>query len=926
MLTDKEQKKNQLIKHLIALGFSSSDDEIYFQIYTRDPDAKPKAQSIKLSFDDIETGKGFNELERLNNQGYSVAIRVNKGGSKEDEIKIFTAFFFESDELSLEEQRKVIDALPLKPSFEVYTKKSIHAYYVLDEPITNKLLWQSTQEAILSTKSLKADQSLSQANRAMRASGLFYCLKEKLGRTDLLITNNIQDLSSPNKYSLEVIQEAFPKEEKQKPLIKKLRKEEIKRDEYAFRRLVGNIPDKSNTEFSPNTLDGDSWKFYKNNKSGIYYLNRMSEKGNHHLDIIEYCKEAFKLSDKEAVNYLVEQYPQHAEIDETKRTLIVKELESTKQSEYLLLSNSSEYLKVLEPIKDTFHIFEVKEYGESIDQSIDLIRYKKIYIVFAPDSKSNFQAVRLAKTLYRESVRNNLKTEIKYSNNSTHKLFNDKKDFNILLYGLEDLSISTQQIFSLQELGGSVGELLHSGETEYNFIRDALLSNLFFTMSILLGKKGGLVKSKNGLFNTVQPNFQGVLIAHSGDGKSYCFNTLFKPFLNIKDHETNQSLSDEQKEYWDLVEKKTFEIAEQKKQQRINEIKIHKKGQLTDDEIETACKKVKIYLTNEQLRAFAIKALEKENIYEPYKDFYFLEDPTPELLKQALGKNPHLVPCIGWILDEFENILTVGRYSQSNQWGTLKSLMSGDNPMPNLIKNTGETTMWKHKVRLPIMGNMTLYTLRNKFKEFSGNTEQNRRFQYFVVRGYQREALVPDNSSLVQKIQNWLSQFEYSIREEYFLTDEAEAEFANYKRAVTLKHNYLRLSESENTAYLSSEANNILSHALYFQLCENSNSENIDLESLQKAIELNKVLYANYKELFSESLDENRYAEKVLRYVDKHACKELTLSKIYNTILKLGRKLPDKAEQINLSIEICAEIESMRKGTFDYEKNKIIFF
>ena len=64
--------------------------------------------------------------------------------------------------------------------------------------------------------------------------------------------------------------------------------EALKRDESAFRELVGNIPEGYGKNFQPNCLTGDSWTFFKS-EEGFYLLQRKST--NEVLDIGRYAKE-----------------------------------------------------------------------------------------------------------------------------------------------------------------------------------------------------------------------------------------------------------------------------------------------------------------------------------------------------------------------------------------------------------------------------------------------------------------------------------------------------------------------------------------------------------------------------------------------------------------------------------------------------------
>ncbi len=66
------------------------------------------------------------------NKNSGIYFVVNSGGNTDAEIDRYNAFFMENDELSIEEQHKALDNAPIKPSSRVETKKSVHAYWLIN--------------------------------------------------------------------------------------------------------------------------------------------------------------------------------------------------------------------------------------------------------------------------------------------------------------------------------------------------------------------------------------------------------------------------------------------------------------------------------------------------------------------------------------------------------------------------------------------------------------------------------------------------------------------------------------------------------------------------------------------------------------------------------------------------------------------------
>lgn len=73
---------------------------------------------------------------------------VNAGGNTDTEITRFNAFFIEIDDLPLAEQHRRLDAAPLQPSIRIETKKSIHAYWLIEGECT-EAEWREMQTQLI---------------------------------------------------------------------------------------------------------------------------------------------------------------------------------------------------------------------------------------------------------------------------------------------------------------------------------------------------------------------------------------------------------------------------------------------------------------------------------------------------------------------------------------------------------------------------------------------------------------------------------------------------------------------------------------------------------------------------------------------------------------------------------------------------------
>ena len=128
-LTDTNDKDAVVMTFLSALF--DADDIVPIRLIDdkKRPDHYPKNISCKLS----DLKPKLADFRTYNQDGFGVFFVPNGGGHKDKDVKVAKVQFIESDELTLEEQYKQIEAFPLKPSFLIQTKKSVHCYWKLED-------------------------------------------------------------------------------------------------------------------------------------------------------------------------------------------------------------------------------------------------------------------------------------------------------------------------------------------------------------------------------------------------------------------------------------------------------------------------------------------------------------------------------------------------------------------------------------------------------------------------------------------------------------------------------------------------------------------------------------------------------------------------------------------------------------------------
>jgi putative DNA primase/helicase len=103
-------------------------------------------------------------LERANiTRG--IYFTVNSGGNSDNDITRYNAFFVESDTKTIEEQNEALDKAPIAPSIRNKTKKSVHAYWLIDGDCS-EAEWREIQERLISY--FDGDPTIKNPSRVMR--------------------------------------------------------------------------------------------------------------------------------------------------------------------------------------------------------------------------------------------------------------------------------------------------------------------------------------------------------------------------------------------------------------------------------------------------------------------------------------------------------------------------------------------------------------------------------------------------------------------------------------------------------------------------------------------------------------------------------------------------------------------------------------
>lgn len=159
---------HQIARHLELLNHKLGDTVFLRGFFPSDDPRKGARKADATTIESIAQ-----TAEKFQNEGMGIYLVVNGGGQRDAEVETCRAIFYEHDNLSKELQLGLWETLGLpEPTFQVDTGgKSIHSYWVLNEPI-DPTRWRSLQTDLLDFAN--ADRSLKNPSRVMRLAGCYH--------------------------------------------------------------------------------------------------------------------------------------------------------------------------------------------------------------------------------------------------------------------------------------------------------------------------------------------------------------------------------------------------------------------------------------------------------------------------------------------------------------------------------------------------------------------------------------------------------------------------------------------------------------------------------------------------------------------------------------------------------------------------------
>jgi hypothetical protein len=213
-----QQSKQISISKFLSAFYPDTQEKIYLRSFKPKgaldkPDNIPQKYTVtraELTFS--EPTKHRLETDNITRGIYFV---VNAGGNTDKDITRYNAFFVENDNRSIEEQHAALDAALLAPSIRNNTKKSVHAYWLIQGNCT-EVEWREVQEGLIAY--FDGDKNIKNPSRTMRLP--FFNHVTYNGEDDYSYKPvEVVEFEPLRRYTVDEMKAAFPAPEKVQPLI-----------------------------------------------------------------------------------------------------------------------------------------------------------------------------------------------------------------------------------------------------------------------------------------------------------------------------------------------------------------------------------------------------------------------------------------------------------------------------------------------------------------------------------------------------------------------------------------------------------------------------------------------------------------------------------------------------------------------------------
>lgn len=204
------------LNEFLRAFFPDENEQIHFRVFKpKDaPDTEHnKPQKLTTTRKKLLEPNGEILLKKMNHLR-GIYFAPNTGGHSDADITRFNAAFVENDNLSIEQQIEALDNCPLPTSIRIQTKRSIHAYWLLDGNCAEKE-WRELQERLISY--FDGDKAIKNPSRVMRLPFFWHLTyKPKTTGSYECQTVELLQFNPERRYSIAKLQATFPPVKKSK--------------------------------------------------------------------------------------------------------------------------------------------------------------------------------------------------------------------------------------------------------------------------------------------------------------------------------------------------------------------------------------------------------------------------------------------------------------------------------------------------------------------------------------------------------------------------------------------------------------------------------------------------------------------------------------------------------------------------------------
>lgn len=195
------------LRDFLKAFVSDENEPIYIRSFPKNAPSTLKVypQNFQTTRRELVIDEDIQNALANENEYQGIYFVVNSGGHSDADIYSYNAFFVENDILPIEEQHSALDNAPIQPSIRIETKKSVHAYWLINGDCSEED-WREIQARLI--EYFDGDKQNKNPSRCMRLPHFDHVSFN--GDTPEYKKVEIVDFNPDKKFSVEEMKSAFP--------------------------------------------------------------------------------------------------------------------------------------------------------------------------------------------------------------------------------------------------------------------------------------------------------------------------------------------------------------------------------------------------------------------------------------------------------------------------------------------------------------------------------------------------------------------------------------------------------------------------------------------------------------------------------------------------------------------------------------------